>query len=270
MSHEARALCWAKRVWAETPRPETEIELGAARVARRFAAKRAPSSRRAWRIAGAASAVLGAIGYASVGARHDPRPSSRLGVVPSELPTIASVTAPHDQATDEDTARVPADGQSGRGSAARASDSLVGGRSAPGDGLMGGRSAPAGGAPKGNIAGEPRSPGEKRPGPQNGQRVSPSPRSASDIASTEIAWIDVNHALAAGDYTLAEKLLVELASVRHDTNTRAKAHLGLAQLGEARNDCASARAHALFAASIPDIEIKTVRRALQLAARCTE
>ena len=48
-----------------------------------------------------------------------------------------------------------------------------------------------------------------------------------------------------------------------------KAHLGLAHLDEARNRCDEARKHALVAASIPDIEIKTVRRALELAARCT-
>jgi hypothetical protein len=42
----------------------------------------------------------------------------------------------------------------------------------------------------------------------------------------------------------------------------------LAQLEEARENCATARDHALRAASTPNVEIKTMRRALELAARC--
>ena len=80
--------------------------------------------------------------------------------------------------------------------------------------------------------------------------------------------IEVSDALADSDHALAERLLHELASRGHDTNTRAKALLGLAQLDEARKDCEAARPRALRAAAMPNVEIKTMRRALELAARC--
>jgi hypothetical protein len=99
-------------------------------------------------------------------------------------------------------------------------------------------------------------------GPKAQAPVSPS-------AAVDANWLEVSEALAARDHARAEKLLTELSSSRHDADTRAKAHLGLAQLDESKHDCESARKHALIAASIPDIEIKTVRRALELAARCT-
>ena len=81
-------------------------------------------------------------------------------------------------------------------------------------------------------------------------------------------WVDVSNALAAHDHALAERLLVELTGQEHDANTRAKAYLGLAQLDESRGNCDRARQRALVAAAVPDVEIKTVRRALELAARC--
>jgi hypothetical protein len=86
--------------------------------------------------------------------------------------------------------------------------------------------------------------------------------------SAEPTWADVSEALAVPDHARAEKLLFELAGRGHDANTRAKAHLGLAQLYEGHANCEAAKQHALRAAAIPDVEIKTVRRALELAARC--
>src|SRR5205085_12305234 len=108
---------------------------------------------------------------------------------------------------------------------------------------------------------EVRAPKPKRP-------AADAPLAPAERAVSEPTWSDVSEALAARDHARAERLLLELSSARHDPGTRAKAHLGLAQLDEAKNDCESARKHALYAASIPDIEIKTVRRALELAARC--
>jgi hypothetical protein len=100
-------------------------------------------------------------------------------------------------------------------------------------------------------------------------RAPPDQRLTSPRPATEPTWMDVSDALAAHDHPLAERLLIELAGRGHDANTRAKAHLGLAQLDEARQDCEAARKHALQAAAVPDVEIKTVRRALELAARCS-
>ncbi len=103
------------------------------------------------------------------------------------------------------------------------------------------------------------------------KRRAPTTQGPAPIApeAPEATWVEVSDALAAQDHARAEKLLLELSNHRHDANTRAKAYLGLAQLDESKNDCESARKHALYAASIPDIEIKTVRRALELAARCS-
>jgi hypothetical protein len=101
------------------------------------------------------------------------------------------------------------------------------------------------------------------------RRAPPDQRMTPPRPATEPTWMDVSDALAAHDHPLAEKLLIELAGRGHDANTRAKAHLGLAQLDEARQNCDAARKHALQAAAVPDVEIKTVRRALELAARCS-
>jgi hypothetical protein len=81
-------------------------------------------------------------------------------------------------------------------------------------------------------------------------------------------WADINAALGTLDYRRAETLLLQLADPSHDADTRAKAHLGLAQLAAARGDCERARVLALNVAAAPGIEMKTVRRALELAVRC--
>jgi hypothetical protein len=84
----------------------------------------------------------------------------------------------------------------------------------------------------------------------------------------ESTWADVNAALASLDYRRAESLLIQLSDGGHDADTRAKANLGLAQLAAARGDCDRARVVALGVAAAPGIEMKTVRRALELAVRC--
>jgi hypothetical protein len=81
-------------------------------------------------------------------------------------------------------------------------------------------------------------------------------------------WADVNAALGSLDYARAETLLLQLAEGWRDADTRAKAHLGLAQLSASRGDCGRARVLALGVAAAPGIEMKTVRRALELAVRC--
>jgi hypothetical protein len=81
-------------------------------------------------------------------------------------------------------------------------------------------------------------------------------------------WADINAALGGLDYRRAETLLLQLADPSRDADTRAKAHLGLAQLAAARGDCERARVLALNVAAAPGIEMKTVRRALELAVRC--
>lgn len=84
----------------------------------------------------------------------------------------------------------------------------------------------------------------------------------------DATWSGVNAALGSLDYKRAEGLLLQLSEGNHDADTRAKAHLGLAQLAAARNDCERARVLALGVAAAPGIEMKTVRRALELAVSC--
>ena len=90
----------------------------------------------------------------------------------------------------------------------------------------------------------------------------------ASIDRVDPSWGDVNAALGSLDYQRAESLLLQLADGWHDADTRAKANLGLAQLAAARGDCDRARVLALGVAAAPGIEMKTVRRALELAVRC--
>jgi hypothetical protein len=87
-------------------------------------------------------------------------------------------------------------------------------------------------------------------------------------AAPQPTWSDVNEALAAHDRTRAIQLLALLADKGPDADTRAKALLGIAQLSAGAGDCENGRTLALEVAARPGIEIKTVRRALELASRC--
>jgi hypothetical protein len=234
MSGEGRALRWAKDVWRESPASENEIERGVDRVAQRFVApRRTFVPRRAWKVAGV-TAVLGALAYTTRGGwlpRH--APSNEAPPAPIEprveLP-VTGGTRPLTPAAVEPPAppEVPA----------------------------------AEPAPLAHPSSPDKAIDKKR---RTAPAVDPAPPATEGPDTT---WVEVSEALAARDHDAAERLLLELANGRHDANTRAKAHLGLAQLDESKNRCESARKHALIAASIPDIEIKTVRRALELAARC--
>ncbi|HMI83240.1 MAG TPA: hypothetical protein VK550_04050 [Polyangiaceae bacterium] len=90
----------------------------------------------------------------------------------------------------------------------------------------------------------------------------------ASIDRVDPTWADVNAALGTRDVNRAESLLLQLADGWRDADTRAKANLGLAQLAAARGDCERARVLALGVAAAPGIEMKTVRRALELAVRC--
>jgi hypothetical protein len=238
MNDEARALRWAQKVWRDTPPSDVEIGLGVDRVARRFAVpRRSFVARNAWWIAGATAAVLGAIPFATraawLGGHASPPQTTLSEPRPTPAAPEGKSEAPlHPESLDgvDESTPLPAE---------RASD-------VDRD------------APTGDISGfDANHRGSMR-----------RPSAASSRSGTERAWIDVSNALASHDYPLAEKLLLDLSTARHDPSTRAKAHLGLAQLEEARGECEPARRHARYAASIPDVDIKTVRRALELAARC--
>ena len=84
------------------------------------------------------------------------------------------------------------------------------------------------------------------------------------------SWSDVNEALAAHDSGRANDLLKRLAARSPDADTRAKALLGIAQMEAGAGNCERGRRLALEVAARPHIEIKTIRRALELASRCAK
>ncbi|HEX9296902.1 MAG TPA: hypothetical protein VF881_13750, partial [Polyangiaceae bacterium] len=104
--------------------------------------------------------------------------------------------------------------------------------------------------------------------PASNQRPSHPP--AVSRATPTPSWNEVSDALSAGDHARAKTLLLDLSSRSDDANTQAKAQLGLAQLEAAHGNCERAKILALGVAGTSGIETKTVRRALELAMRCTD
>jgi hypothetical protein len=240
MSDEGRALRWAKEVWRENAPSDAELRSGADRVARKFAAPRRPIHlRKGWQAAGATAVVLGALVYAGRGV-WQPRVGPRGGAaIPNETPVPIVLPATHEGPAVPEPPAPQLDSQ-----------------------LPSGAELPAEVPSKREPANAPAGTGAKR------HRTDVAPRAPVEPLLDQPTWVDVSNALAAHDHALAERLLVELTGQEHDADTRAKAYLGLAQLDESRGNCERARQRALVAASVPEVEIKTVRRALELAARC--
>lgn len=231
MTDEKRALRWASDVWRASLPSETEIRIGADRIARRLTGSRSGwIAGKPWAMSVATAALLGVIGYAGRGIWFEPARSS------------AGRDHPSNQGADQRRA----------GDADHESPALAGADRVP------------------------TAPNRQREGTDTPPPVGATPQATDEVPrlstlhpSAEPTWIDVSEALAVPDHARAEKLLIELSGRGHDANTRAKAHLGLAQLYEGHANCEAAKQHALRAAAIPDVEIKTVRRALELAERCT-
>jgi hypothetical protein len=230
VNDEKRALRWASAVWRASPPSEREIRIGADRIARRLTGSRSVwRAGKPWAMSVATAALLGVIGYAGRGALFEPARSSTGPGHPSNQ------VEEERRASDDDHEAPTALGADG---VPAAPNRQRDGTDAP---------TPIGATP---------------------QPTDAVPRPSTLHPSAEPTWTDVSEALAVPDHARAEKLLIELAGRGHDANTRAKAHLGLAQLYEGHSNCEAAKQHALRAAAIPDVEIKTVRRALELAARC--
>jgi hypothetical protein len=97
------------------------------------------------------------------------------------------------------------------------------------------------------------------------EKMAPSIGTNTNVPS----WAEVSEALSGGNDERAQKLLSDLARRGSDANDRAKAKLGLAQLEAAHGNCARARVVAHQVAATQGIDLKTVRRALELAEHCT-
>jgi len=95
-------------------------------------------------------------------------------------------------------------------------------------------------------------------------------KSPSGEKALSPSWAEVSEALSGGDENHAQSLLSDLARRGQSADDRAKAKLGLAQLEASHGNCSKARILALQVAAVQGIELKTVRRALELAAHCTQ
>lgn len=264
MNDERRRLLLARETWRSMHPSEMEVLRAAKRIAAKIPPRRGFSFGRQIRMVSGAMATIAGIAYAGsgnwgdiaayfgrAGGRRATTEETTAAAAPAALRTADRNSGPHDPKEDKvgvvperlamddppqaanDAANKPVKKKVVRTSAQRV-------RRAPASTLNG--TAGTTGADGKDIA-----------------------TSTDRLDST---WADVNAALGSLDYRRAESLLVHLSDGSHDADTRAKAHLGLAQLAAARGDCERARVLALGVAAAPGIEMKTVRRALELAVRC--
>jgi hypothetical protein len=237
MTDHEQLLATAREAWRSAAPSEQEIRRGAERVERRLGARPRPFLRRPAMIsAGACAAFLAALAYAG----------SQKWVEVWRPPTgdpQKTVAAP--------TPLVDRPSLSPPANAAAAPSSIDANETPPI--VPEDRSQPT----AQSAAPPPALPVEKKGAPALGRKTAPS-------------WGEVSEALSGGDEEHAQKLLSDLARNGHDADDRAKAKLGLAQLEASHGNCARARVLALQVAAVQGIELKTVRRALELATHCTQ
>jgi len=245
MTEEQRRLLLARETWRSTHLTETDVLRAAKRIAAQFPPRRSLSLGRQVRMVSGALATIAGIAYAGsgnwaeLGAKLGWGPSGRALTEEQVPPAEVRTTGPHDPKAE----RVGV-----------APERLAVDAPAP---------APAESASKAKkkvartAAARPR-----RTDGVDGKELTAS------VDRVDATWADVNAALGAHDTYRAESLLLQLAAGWQDADTRAKANLGLAQLAASRGDCERARVLSLGVAAAPGIEMKTVRRALELAVRC--
>jgi hypothetical protein len=248
MNEEQRRLLLARQTWRSMHPNEMEVLRAAKRIASRFQPRRSLSFGRRVRMVSGALATIAGIAYAGSGAWSEI--AGKLGggraaraLADEQTNAMESRTSgPHDPKT-ERVGVVP--------------------EHFPVDAPP---SAPAEVAPKAARKKVVRAAAPRA------RRAEGADSTRNLTASVDLidnpSWADVNAALGTLDYPRAESLLLRLAEGWRDADTRAKAHLGLAQLAASRGDCERARVLALGVAAAPGIEMKTVRRALELAVRC--
>jgi hypothetical protein len=237
MTDHERLLATAREAWRSAAPSEQEIRRGAERVERRLGARPRSLLRRPVMIsAGACAAFLAALAYAGnqkwVEVSRPPTGDPQKTVTPAPTPLV-----------DRPSLSEPA-------STLASSPSPIDANEIP-PVVPEARSQPT----AQSAAPPPALPVEKK----GALARKPAP-----------SWSEVSEALSGGDEEHAQKLLSDLASNGHDADDRAKAKLGLAQLEASHGNCARARVLALQVAAVQGIELKTVRRALELATHCTQ
>ena len=255
---EDDVLARAQQVWRSSGPSDDQIRRGALRVARKLRVRRrAQKSRTFWAMAGAVTACMATLAYAARGHLG--------GVLDTEHPALT-----------------PGDAN-GAEAANRASRAVMPSSLPPASAVLAADSTDAPVQPPFAAAVDlqaPPAPARDTPLPGAAQAPLPSStttplphrsRESDRLRSADGAnasWRTVSDALAAGDEARAEQLLQRLAQHGRDADTRSKAKLGLAQLEASRGQCARARQLALAIASESGTNANTVRRALELAARC--
>ena len=257
MSDERRRLLLARETWRTMHPSETEVLRAAKRIASKFPPRKAFSFGRRVRMVSGAMATIAGIAYAGSGNWSDiaarirggsaPRATTEEQVTPAVARAADRNSGPHDPKEDRVGVvpeRLAMDEPNPAAAEAAAKVS------------------------KKKVVRAPAPPRARR----NAAAVAAVGTDVKDPVSAadrlESTWADVNAALGSLDYRRAEALLIELSDGGHDADTRAKANLGLAQLAASRGDCERARVLALGVAAAAGIEMKTVRRALELAVRC--
>jgi hypothetical protein len=258
MSDDERRLQLARDAWRSMRPSDAEVTWAARRIATRFSPRKALTLGRRVRMVSGALATIAGIAYAGtgdwlefdLGRLHNalstvrssdemaPAPESRRGdgheAMPRPAPRVVAVESLPVPVIAEAPATI-------KKNKARPSSARLRAASPAGAGALANSSAFANGAP-----------------------------GMTEKEKIDATWSGVNAALGSLDYKRAEALLSQLSEGNHDADTRAKAHLGLAQLAAARNDCERARVLALGVAAAPGVEMKTVRRALELAVSCAK
>jgi hypothetical protein len=247
MNEEQRRLLLARQTWRSMHPTEMDVLRAAKRIATRFQPRRSLSFGRRVRMVSGALATIAGIAYAGSGAWSEiagklGRGHAARALADEQTTSVESRTSgPHDPKA-ERVGVVPEH---------LAVDAVV--------------------LPAVEAVPKPRKKVVRAVAPRARRAESADANKELTASVDRIdnpSWADVNAALGALDYQRAESLLLQLAEGWRDADTRAKAHLGLAQLAASRGDCERARVLALGVAAAPGIEMKTVRRALELAVRC--
>ena len=250
MTEEQRRLLLARETWRATQVPaEMEVMQAAKRIAAKMPPRKSLSFGRQVRMVSGALATIAGIAYAGSDAFTEL--SGRFGRGPNARPLTEEQV--QQQLQQERRAKLPHDPKEDRVGVVPERLAVDAAAPAPAD-------SDAKVSKKKVARSAPSRP--RRPEAVEGKGLTAS------VDRVDPTWTDINAALGALDYRRAESLLLQLADNWHDADTRAKAHLGLAQLAASRGDCERARVLALNVAAAPGIDMKTVRRALELAVRC--
>jgi hypothetical protein len=247
MTDHQHLMDQAREAWQATAPSEQEIQRGAARVGRRLTGRtKSLGHRRILVSVGGCAAFLAALAYAGTREWIAFPGATRVTPQPTAAPKIIDTPKVIDTAKVIDTPKPPT----------RQAPSLAPNPDPP--------SAPS------SLVIAPPAPESSTVARRPAAAADEGVKSPSAEKALTPSWAEVSEALSGGDENHAQSLLSDLARRGQSADDRAKAKLGLAQLEASHGNCSKARILALQVAAVQGIELKTVRRALELAAHCTQ